>query len=158
MSNSDLKEVLKEVKLVRKKIERLEKLVEERLVGCEAPQEDEVEAIKEYKAAKKNKTLDLVPLKNAAKGTWQLPEPLVFIERKAQKQLKKLPEDAQNRINEALYILQDDGFSIKLDIKKLQGYQKHYRIRVGKQRILFELSADKTIVVYAILPRETAYK
>jgi hypothetical protein len=47
MSNSDLKEVLKEVKLVRKKIERLEKLVEERLVGCEAPQEDEVEAIKE---------------------------------------------------------------------------------------------------------------
>ena len=69
MSNSDLKEVLKEVKLVRKKIERLEKLVEERLVGCEASREDEVEAIKEYEAAKKNKTLDLVPLKNAAKGT-----------------------------------------------------------------------------------------
>jgi hypothetical protein len=68
LSNTDLKEVLKEVKLVREKIERLEELVEERLVGCEPPSEDEVEAITEYEAAKKKKTIELVPLKNAAKG------------------------------------------------------------------------------------------
>jgi len=69
MSSSDLKEVLKEVKLVRKKVERLEELVEERLVGSEPPSEDEVEAIKEYIIAKKNKTIELVPLKAAKKGT-----------------------------------------------------------------------------------------
>jgi len=68
MSDTDLKEVLKEVKLVRKKIERLEELVEERLVGCEAPSEDEVEAITEYETAKKKKTIELVSLRNAAKG------------------------------------------------------------------------------------------
>ena len=68
MSGTDLKEVLKEVKLVRKKIEKLEELVEERLVGCEPPLEDEVEAITEYETAKKKKTVTLVPLKKAAKG------------------------------------------------------------------------------------------
>jgi mRNA interferase RelE/StbE len=87
-----------------------------------------------------------------------LPKYLVFVERKAQKQLEKLSRDAHKRIVEALRTLQDEGFSIKLDIKKLQGYRSHYRIRIGKHRILFELSPDKTIVVYAILPRAEAYK
>jgi len=62
MTEGDLKEVLKEVKLVRKKLERLEGLVEERRVGCEPPLADEVEATAEYEAAKKKKTLDLVLL------------------------------------------------------------------------------------------------
>jgi len=69
MSNIDLKEVLKEVKVVRRKIERLENLVEERLVGSEPPSEDEVKAIAEYEAAKKKKAVELVPLRNAARGT-----------------------------------------------------------------------------------------
>ena len=69
MTEGDLAEVLKEVKLVRKKLERLEGLVEERLVGCEPPLPDEVEATAEYEAAKKKKTLHLVPLKDAMKGT-----------------------------------------------------------------------------------------
>jgi mRNA interferase RelE/StbE len=69
MSSSDLKEVLKEVKLVRKKVERLEELVEERLVGSEPPSDDEVEAIREYLNAKKKKAIELVPLKAAKKGT-----------------------------------------------------------------------------------------
>jgi hypothetical protein len=59
---SDLKEVLKEVKLVRRKIERLENLVEERLVGSEPPSEDEMKAIAEYVTAKKKKTIELVSL------------------------------------------------------------------------------------------------
>jgi len=69
MSSSTLKEVLKEVKLVREKIERLEELVEERLVGLEEPLKDEVEAIKEYKEAKKKGNLKLIPIENFEKGT-----------------------------------------------------------------------------------------
>jgi mRNA interferase RelE/StbE len=83
---------------------------------------------------------------------------VVFFERKAQKQLQKLPKDVRKRIVAALGTLQDEGFSIKLDIKKLRGYRNHYRIRIGKYRILFELSPGKTVVVYAILPRAEAYK
>ncbi len=50
-----------------------------------------------------------------------MPKNLVFIERKAQKQLEKLPEETRNRINEALNILLDTDFSAELDIKKLLG-------------------------------------
>jgi len=59
MSGGTLKEVLKEVKLVREKVERLEELVEERLIGLEEPSEDEVKAIKEYMKAKKPTLVEL---------------------------------------------------------------------------------------------------
>ena len=62
MSTSALKEVLKEVKLVREKIERLAELVEERLVGLEEPLNDEVDAINEYVKAKKKGSVKLIPL------------------------------------------------------------------------------------------------
>jgi len=68
MTSNDLKEVLREVKLVRKKMERLEELVEERLVGSEQPLDDEVEAIKEYTEAKKKKKIELLPLNATKKG------------------------------------------------------------------------------------------
>ncbi len=86
-----------------------------------------------------------------------MPKNSVFIDKKAQRQLEKLPSKLHDRINDAISILQEEGFSRSLDIKKLQGLGKSYRIRVGKHRILFELAIDGSIVVYAILPRETAY-
>jgi len=81
----------------------------------------------------------------------------VFFEKKALKQLEKLGEDVRGRIVEALHILRDEGFSRRLDIVKLRGYKNHYRLRMGKFRVLFELRPERTVVVYAILPREAAY-
>jgi len=81
----------------------------------------------------------------------------VFIEKKANKQLQKLDKDTNKRVIEALCTLRDEGFSTSLDIKKLKGYKTQYRIRIGKYRILFEVDKEETIVVHAILPRETAY-
>jgi len=81
----------------------------------------------------------------------------VLVEKKAFGQLGKIGKDARNRMIEALHILRGEGFSARLDIKKLRGYRKQYRLRVGKYRILFELRAEKTLVVYAILPRKAAY-
>jgi len=69
MSGGALKEVLKEVKLVREKVERLEELVEERLIGLEEPLEDEVKAIKEYIKAKEKRSVKLVPMEDAKKET-----------------------------------------------------------------------------------------
>ncbi|MCJ7609717.1 type II toxin-antitoxin system RelE/ParE family toxin [Candidatus Bathyarchaeota archaeon] len=37
------------------------------------------------------------------------------------------------------------------------GYKNHYRLRVGKYRVLFELQPEKTTVIYTILPRKRAY-
>ncbi len=88
-----------------------------------------------------------------------MPKYLVFVESKAKKQFKKMPKEQQTRILTALKTFEDEGFSNRLDIKKLRGYKNHYRIRVGKIiRVRFELSADRTIVVYSISTREKAYE
>lgn len=81
----------------------------------------------------------------------------VFLEEKASRHLEKLSKDARSRITEALHTLRDEGFSIKLDIRKLRGFKNHYRIRIGRHRVLFELQPERMIVVYAILLRKAAY-
>ena len=81
----------------------------------------------------------------------------VFLEREAQKQLEALNSSIVKTIKEKLSKLKS-GFSPELDIKKLKGYKNHYRLRVGRYRILFELQEGYVIVVYAILPRKRAYK
>lgn len=43
------------------------------------------------------------------------------------------------------------------DIKKLQGLQNDYRLRVGDLRVLFSIS-ENTIIVKDILPRGQVYK
>jgi len=83
---------------------------------------------------------------------------LVFIEVKAQKQLRKMPVLDKEKIIEVLNTLNKEGLSARLDIKMLRGYQRHFRIRLGDYRIRFELSADKTIVVYSISQREKSYE
>jgi len=83
---------------------------------------------------------------------------LVFVEVKAQKQLKKMPVRDQERIIEVLNTLEKEGLSARLDIKMLRGYQRHFRIRLGDYRLRFELSANQTIVVYSISQREKAYE
>jgi hypothetical protein len=61
---------LKEIKSLLSELnKKLDVLLEERQVECEAPLEDEVKAIKEYTAAKKKKNLHLVSLKSITKGT-----------------------------------------------------------------------------------------
>ncbi len=82
----------------------------------------------------------------------------INLTKKALKQLSELDEPLKGRILDALVILQDYGFSGRLDIKKLRGYRNHYRIRIGEYRVLFELEKPNKIIVYAILPRKKAYK
>ncbi|MGQ9719291.1 MAG: hypothetical protein ACUVWK_05590 [Nitrososphaerales archaeon] len=59
MSSGDLKEVLKEVKLIREKVERLEELVDQRLIGLDEPLDDEIRAIEEYTKAKEKGSMNL---------------------------------------------------------------------------------------------------
>lgn len=81
----------------------------------------------------------------------------VLLEKRVVKQLGKLEDDVKRRILDVLRIFRDEGFSAKLDLKKLRGYKKHYRLRVGKYRVLFELPPGRIIVVYDVLPRKVAY-
>jgi mRNA interferase RelE/StbE len=66
----------------------------------------------------------------------------VFVERRAAKQIEKLPTNMKPRVLETLKEL-EKGFSARLDVKKLKGTRNHYRIRVGEYRILFVLNFEK---------------
>lgn len=69
MSSSVLDEVLREVKAIREKVDRVEEIVEERLIGVEEPSEDETKAIKSYLKAKDKGKIQLVPLEDVEKET-----------------------------------------------------------------------------------------
>lgn len=82
----------------------------------------------------------------------------IFLTKKAKKMLDSLDKEVKQHILDRLIILRDCGFTRELDIKKLQGYGNYYRLRVGRYRVLFELVKPNTLIVFAILPREKAYK
>jgi len=76
-----------------------------------------------------------------------LPATNVFIDKKAQKQLDKLPKIIQDKVSDAIDVLQQEGFSKKLNIKKMQSLTNSFRVRVGTYRILFLFSSGNTIEI-----------
>jgi hypothetical protein len=62
MSNSTLEEVLREARLIRSNVERLEDLAEEKLIGSDELLEDEAKVMREYLEAKENGDVEYIPL------------------------------------------------------------------------------------------------
>ncbi|MEB3774009.1 MAG: hypothetical protein GSR86_03670 [Desulfurococcales archaeon] len=58
----------RELRELRSILERIEALLEERLIGIEEPLSDEVEAIKEYEIDKKRGKVELVDLEDVLRG------------------------------------------------------------------------------------------
>ncbi|MDR0321424.1 MAG: type II toxin-antitoxin system RelE/ParE family toxin [Treponema sp.] len=79
----------------------------------------------------------------------------VVLEKKVVKYLERLNEPMKGRIIRALIRLANEP--PQGDIKKLQGQEAAYRVRIGDYRILFK---DKIscIAVYEIGPRGQIYK
>jgi mRNA interferase RelE/StbE len=73
---------------------------------------------------------------------------------RAEKDLRNLRQQEQNRIIQKLRLASDD---LHGDIKRLVQFQPSYRLRVGDYRVLFEVEVGK-IVVYRILHRREAYR
>jgi len=67
-SEVELKEIRSLLLKLIKKVDGLNDLVEERLIGCEEPTPEDVAAIKDYVAAKKKGKLTLVTLCDLTKG------------------------------------------------------------------------------------------
>ena len=78
----------------------------------------------------------------------------IFFKTKALKDLRVIPKSDNKRVLEGLKKL-EKNFSG--NVKKLTNITPEYRLRVGKFRVLFELSGNK-IIVYRILHRKDAYK
>jgi mRNA interferase RelE/StbE len=80
----------------------------------------------------------------------------VIITHRAERDLKRLPQEAQKRIRTVLDSMVTN-FN-QLDIKKLKGKTNEWRVRVGDWRIRFGLDIQsKFVVILQVLPRNHAY-
>jgi hypothetical protein len=68
-SEAELKEIRSLLLKLNQKVDGLNELVEERLIGFEEPTKEDAKAIAEYEATKKSGKLTLVPLSDLTKGT-----------------------------------------------------------------------------------------
>lgn len=71
--------------------------------------------------------------------------------KQAVKYINTCDKPTKNRLKEAIEKLHLG------DVKKLSGYDKEYRLRVGDIRVLFTIE-DESIIINSILPRGQAYK
>ena len=81
----------------------------------------------------------------------------IRVTERAERDLKQLPTRDQARVRAAL-----DGLATRPptgDIRKLQGIQDEWRLRVGDWRVRFRLSDDgQSVDVLRVLPRSRAYR
>lgn len=64
----------------------------------------------------------------------------IFIEKKAQKFIKRLSKQNKERLLKAIYELP------KGDIKPIQGHDEYFRLRVGDYRIIYTLDNGKLVI------------
>ncbi|MDE1827194.1 MAG: type II toxin-antitoxin system RelE/ParE family toxin [Thaumarchaeota archaeon] len=81
----------------------------------------------------------------------------VLVKKETSDKIDRFPSDLKDRIKESLKELEITWPMSRLDIKKLKGYDNHYRIRVGDYRILF-FRESGTAKVYDVSHRHDVYK
>ncbi|MCX6821595.1 MAG: type II toxin-antitoxin system RelE/ParE family toxin [Candidatus Aenigmarchaeota archaeon] len=69
----------------------------------------------------------------------------VIVEENFYKKVKKMPKNIQKRALEVLRLLENFPF-VRIDIKKLKGKERLFRVRIGRYRILFILADNKIYV------------
>ncbi len=83
--------------------------------------------------------------------------PTLRIKNPAEKDIRDLPADVRDRITSAILALRDDP--LPHGVRKLQGMERHFRLRIGDYRILYEFeSAAQTIIIYRVKHRREAYR
>ena len=79
---------------------------------------------------------------------------IIKFEKRAIKELEKLPKKEARKIINGISLLADD---LKGDVKKLTDYSPEYRLRIASYRILFEIN-ENIITIYKVKHRKDAYK
>ena len=68
----------------------------------------------------------------------------IIIDQAAQKTLRRLPRDLQQRLGKALLVLETDPRP--QNSRQLAGYQDTYRLRVGDWRIIYTIQDEKLVI------------
>jgi mRNA interferase RelE/StbE len=80
----------------------------------------------------------------------------IIIPKLVQKQLDDLPKKQRKRLISEIRLLVDEPRPSS--VKKLKGYDKTYRIRVGDYRIIYKIEdQEKLILVLSSIHRKDAY-
>jgi mRNA interferase RelE/StbE len=83
----------------------------------------------------------------------------VKIKRQAKRKLRTLPRPERQRIAEKIHNLGLNPDDKELDVKKLEGEEGLFRLRVGDWRVIFNRQDElKIIAIEKIKPRGDAYK
>ncbi len=76
------------------------------------------------------------------------------------KSLKKLKDKkVREKLRELIINFEDcENLSEIPNIKKMQGYETYYRVRLGDYRVGFELQTDKSILFILVAHRKEIYR
>ena len=78
--------------------------------------------------------------------------------KKAEKQIRALPESVKKKIGEIVDVLKNEAIPARrYDVKKIKGRKNIYRIRVGSYRMLYLLDENR-ITILLVLHRSKAYE
>ena len=78
---------------------------------------------------------------------------------RAVRQLKAIPQTAALTILRAMTPLGDDPRRPDANVKKLDGYQDRYRLRVGDYRIIYDVTdAELVILIVGVGHRREIYR
>jgi mRNA interferase RelE/StbE len=81
----------------------------------------------------------------------------IFIEKKAEKDLRRLPKNYQNKIIQKIFNLKDNPKPI--EARKIISSENYYRIKVGDYRIIYEINyKEKRINIFRARHRKEAYR
>lgn len=79
------------------------------------------------------------------------------IARSAEKELDRLPRAARESVADRILSLENTPRPI--GVKKLQGRESSYRLRVGDYRVLYTISdQDRVMTIYAVGHRREVYR
>jgi len=81
----------------------------------------------------------------------------IFIEKKAEKDLRRLPKNYQNKIIQKILNLKDNPKPI--EARRITSSENYYRIRVGDYRIIYEINyKEKRINIFRVRHRKEVYR
>ncbi len=68
------------------------------------------------------------------------------ISRIGERQLRKLPRDAQRRVVKGILALADEPLA--KGARRLTGYDDVFRIRIGRYRVLYSVTGRRLVIVF----------